>query len=416
MWKGYYGGPERKDDQVDTGVPAGKLTYVINQLSETPPSFNLNRKLKRVLQSRREIAEGKRPVDWATAELAAFGSLAMEGHRVRLTGQDSGRGTFSQRHAVLTDSEDGARYSALEHLADEQAPIEIFNSPLCEAGVLGFEYGYSLDSPNELILWEAQFGDFWNVAQVIVDQFITSAEDKWMRLSGLTMLLPHGFEGAGPEHCSARLERFLTLAAEHNIQIANPTTAAQYCHLLRRQVKRRWRKPLVVLTPKSLLREPLVMSPLEDFTGGRFQKVLPDYRGQRTGLSRILLSFGKVGVDLEKARQELGRDDIALIRIEQLYPFPHEEIQELLDSYPGKVPVYWVQEEPRNMGGWYFVKVKWDEFGLAANWPLTGVHRPESASPSTGSKKTHKLEQDELIRTALGSESSVSREHKSASA
>ena len=407
IWQGYYGGPERQDDLVDTGVAMGKLTYVINKLSEIPAEFNLNRKLQRGLQTRKEIADGKRPVDWATSELAAFGSLAVEGHRVRMTGQDCGRGTFSQRHAVLSDSEDGSRYCALQHLSDDQAPVEILNSPLCEAGVLGFEYGYSLDSPNDLILWEAQFGDFWNAAQVIVDQFITSAEDKWMRLSGLTMLLPHGFEGAGPEHCSARVERFLTLAAEHNIQITNPTSAAQYFHLLRRQVKRKWRKPLVVLTPKSLLREPLVMSPLSDFYDGRFQSVISDNRESHAGLTRILISSGKVSIDLEKARQEQGRDDIALIRVEQLYPFPNEEIQRILSGYPDDIPVFWVQEEPRNMGAWYFVKVKWDEFMLSSNWPLTGVHRPESASPSTGSKKTHKIEQDELIRTALGAESNV---------
>ena len=407
MWAEFYGGKERADDYVDTGVPTGKLTYVINKMASIPESFNLNRKLQRGLQSRREIAEGKRPVDWATAELAAFGSLAVEGHRVRLTGQDCGRGTFSQRHAVLTDGENGNRYSVLQHLSDDQAPVEIFNSPLCEAGVLGFEYGYSLDSPNDLVLWEAQFGDFWNAAQVIVDQFITTAEDKWMRLSGLTMLLPHGFEGAGPEHCSARVERFLTLAAEHNIQITNPTTAAQYFHLLRRQVKRKWRKPLVVLTPKSLLREPLVMSPLSDFNGGSFQSVLPDSKTFNSPPTRIIISSGKVAVDLEKAREKNGRDDVVLIRMEQLYPFPEQRIREELSKYPSDTAVFWVQEEPRNMGAWYFVKVKWDEFGLSSTWPLTGVHRPESASPSTGSKKSHRMEQEELINAALGASVAV---------
>ncbi len=410
IWEGFYGGREREDDIVDTGVPTGKLTYVIEKLADIPESFNLNRKLKRGLQTRKEIAEGKRPVDWATAELAAFGSLAMEGHRVRLTGQDCGRGTFSQRHAVMTDGENGSRFSVLQHLADDQAPVEIFNSPLCEAGVLGFEYGYSLDSPNDLVLWEAQFGDFWNVAQVIVDQFITSAEDKWMRLSGLTMLLPHGFEGAGPEHCSARVERFLTLAAEHNIQITYPTSAAQYFHLLRRQVKRKWRKPLIVLTPKSLLREPMVMSPISDFFDGNFKAIIPDAVRYKTPPSRVLLSTGKIGIDLEKARQADGRTDVSLVRIEQLYPFPERQIREVLNSYPAGSPIYWVQEEPRNMGAWYFMKVKWDEFGLSANWPLTGVHRPESASPSTGSKKSHKMEQDELIFAALGNKPGVAQE------
>ena len=334
-------------------------------------------------------------------------------HKVRITGQDVGRGTFSQRHAVLTDGETGERYCPLQHVSDDQASIEIVNSPLCEAGVLGFEYGYSLDSPNDLILWEAQFGDFWNVAQVIVDQFITSAEDKWKRLSGLTMLLPHGFEGSGPEHCSARVERFLTLAAESNIQIANPTYAAQYFHLLRRQVKSKWRKPLIVLTPKGLLREPLVRSPLEDLCEGSFKPVLEDPEfDPKQKYSRIVITNGKIGVDLTKARTATGRKDIALIRLEELYPLPADEIRRVLQQYPADTPVYWTQEEPRNMGAWYFMKVKWDEFGLEDDWKLTGISRPESASPSTGSKKMHKMEQEELINEAMGSEnpkSSVKR-------
>ncbi len=237
-WKGYYGGPERDDDDIETGVAMGQLSFTLAKLTELPQPFKANRKLNRLFDQRREMAEGRRPVDWASAELAAFGTLSLEGHPVRLTGQDCERGTFSQRHAVLHDNESGQKYSPIKHLADDQAPVDIYNSPLSEMGVLGFEYGYSLDRPESLVMWEAQFGDFYNVAQVIVDQFITSAEDKWRRLSGLVMLLPHGFEGAGPEHCSARMERFLTLAAEHNIQIVCPTSAAQYFHVLRRQVKR----------------------------------------------------------------------------------------------------------------------------------------------------------------------------------
>ncbi len=406
IWKGYYGGQERTDDQVDTGVPTGKLTYVINKSVELPAQFHLNRRLQRVLDARRETAEGRRPVDWATAELAAFGSLAIEGHMVRLSGQDCARGTFSQRHAILTDSETGEKYCPLQHIADDQARVEIINSPLCEAGVLGFEYGYSLDAPNDLVLWEAQFGDFWNVAQVIVDQFITSAEDKWARLNSLILLLPHGFEGAGPEHCSARVERFLTLSAEHNIQITNPTTAAQYFHLLRRQVKRKWRKPLVVLTPKGLLREPKVMSPLSDFCEGQFQPVMidPNYASGQTP-SRIVITSGKFGVELEKAREEENRDDIALIRLEQLYPLPADLLRQALEMYPRNVPVYWAQEEPRNMGAWYFMKVKWEEHGLTQHWTLDGIFRPESASPATGSKKSHRLEQEELITSAMGAKS-----------
>ena len=414
VWEGFYGGIAPTDGDSETGVPTGKLTYIINKSVEVPQGFQVNRKLERVLGRRKEIAAGKQPVDWATAELAAFGSLAIEGHRVRITGQDVGRGTFSHRHAVLHDGESGERFCSLQHISDDQAGIEIVNSPLCEAGVLGFEYGYSLDSPNDLILWEAQFGDFWNVAQVIVDQFITSAEDKWKRLSGLVMLLPHGFEGQGPEHCSARVERFLTLAAESNIQICNPTSAAQYFHLLRRQVKCKWRKPLVVLTPKSLLREPLVTSPLEALCDGGFQAIVEDPEfSPKKKVSRVLITNGKIGVDLQKARTELGRSDLALIRLEQLYPLPAEELRKALQKYPSDVPVYWVQEEPRNMGAWYFMKVKWDEFGLEQSWKLHGVCRPESASPSTGSKKMHKIEQDELIAEAMGKAASGSASQRS---
>ena len=402
-WSGYYGGPEREDDDIETGVATGKTSFLIDRLTALPDDFKLNRKLVRLFQFRKEMAEGKRPVDWATAELAAFGSLAEEGHPVRLSGQDCGRGTFSQRHAVVHDVETGANYTPVSHLTDDQASVRIINSPLCESGVLGFEYGYSLDAPEALVCWEAQFGDFWNVAQVIVDQFITSAEDKWRRLTGLTMLLPHGFEGAGPEHCSARVERFLTLTAEHNIQVVNPTSAAQYFHVLRRQVKRAWRKPLICLTPKSLLREPMVMSSLDELASGRFRRVLPE-PDARVGdsPSRVILCTGKIGVDLMKRREQMGRQDIAIVRVEQLYPLPYAELEAALSRYPKGTPVVWVQEEPENMGAWYFMKVHFGE-KLFDRWPLTAVCRPESASPSTGSKKTHKIEQEELIDAALES-------------
>ncbi len=401
-WHGHYGGKERDDDMVPTGAASEQLRQVLTALARTPEGFTVNRKLQRIIASRGEMAGGDRPIDWATAELLAFGTLALDGHPVRLSGQDCERGTFSQRHSVLNDAENGAKYRTLQHLGAGQAKIEIINSPLCEAGVLGFEYGYSLDTPDGLILWEAQFGDFWNAAQVIVDQFICSAEDKWRRLSGLTMLLPHGFEGAGPEHCSARVERFLTLSAEHNIQVVYPTTAAQHFHLLRRQVMRKWRKPLIVLTPKSLLREPMVMSAFEDFTTGKFQRVLRDPRADEIrNPSRILICSGKVGIDLLKAREERQLDDFAIIRLEQLYPLKKEVVESVLSSYPAGTPVCWVQEEPRNMGPWYFIRVKWEELGLQENWPITSVTRPESASPSTGSKKMHMIEQGELIDQAL---------------
>lgn len=404
LWDGYYGGKERSDDSVDTGVDRDMLQTVIARTASAPENFNVHRKLTRLLDQRIESSKGSRNIDWATAELAAMGTLAVEGHPVRLSGQDCGRGTFSQRHAVLHDVETAETYSPIQHIHPDQAPVTVINSPLSEAGVLGFDYGYSLDAPDGLTMWEAQFGDFFNAAQVIVDQFIFSAEDKWRRLSGMTMLLPHGFEGQGPEHCSARLERFLTSSAEDNCQIAVPTSAAQYFHLLRRQVKRKWRKPLVVFTPKGLLREPFVTSPIEEFTKGQFQRVLSDQMPDGTSApDRVLLTAGKIGVDLLKEREKQNRNDFAVIRVEQLYPLPAKEIEACLSQYASGTPIYWVQEEPRNMGAWYFMKVKWDEFGLEDKWPLKVVCRPESASPSTGSKKSHIMEQAELMDEAMGS-------------
>lgn len=407
VWAPYYGGQERDDDFVDTGIPLAKLCDLIRRMSETPATFNVNKKLQRVLDARIQTADQTRPIDWPTAELAAFASLAVEGHRVRLSGQDSERGTFSQRHGVLVDAIDGSRYRPLQHLAPEQGEVEIVNSPLCETGVLGFEYGYSLDAPDSLVLWEAQFGDFFNAGQVIVDQFICSAEDKWNRLSGITMLLPHGFEGAGPEHCSGRLERFLTSSADHNMQITVPSTAAQYFHLLRRQVKRLWRKPLIAFTPKSLLREPMVMSELEDLTRGTFRRILPDQQVTPADRpKRILIASGKVSIDLLKRRSDENRNDVAIIRLEQLYPFPHRELATELAGYtdfnPDLKEVYWVQEEPRNMGAGFFIRIRWEDFRLNDHWKLNVLSRPESASPSTGSKKAHYLEQEELLQAAMG--------------
>ncbi len=403
IWTGYTGGKEDLSYDPDTGVPAGKLTYVLKQISSYPEGFTPNRKLARILQARGDSAAGSRPLDWATAELAAFGSLALEGHPVRLTGQDVGRGTFSQRHAVIYDANNGRRHDILRHIDEAQASVDIINSPLSEAGVLGFDYGYSLDCPDGLVCWEAQFGDFVNAAQVIIDQFIFSAEDKWNRLSGLVMLLPHGFEGSGPEHCSARMERFLTGCAEHNVQIAYPTTAAQHFHLLRRQVIRKWRKPLIVFTPKALLREQKVMSNLDEFTAGKFERVLTDPDvGPYDHPTRVIIATGKVAVDLMKEREQRGQKDFAVIRVEQLYPFPADQIREVLQAYDSSTPIYWVQEEPRNMGAWYFIKVKWDEMGLGDQWNIKAITRPESASPSTGSKKAHKIEEQDLFNEVMG--------------
>jgi 2-oxoglutarate dehydrogenase E1 component len=346
------------------------------------------------------MAAGEASVDWSAAEALAIASLAVEGTRVRLSGQDSGRGTFSQRHALLSDSVDGHRISIFDGLAPNQGAVEIINSPLCEAGTLGFEYGFSLEYPDALVMWEAQFGDFVNAAQVIIDQFIASAEDKWERLSGLVMLLPHGFEGQGPEHSSARLERFLALAAEDNMQIVYPSTPAQYFHVLRRQVKRPWRKPLIVLTPKSLLRHRRMASPLAHFTRGTFARILVDERVKPRETSRVLLASGKVAFDLLEAREELGRDDVAILRVEQLYPLSDKWITAALRPFADGTPVIWVQEEPANMGAWPHMQ---NRFGgrIAGRFPIRGITRPASASPATGSSAAHKAEQQELIERSF---------------
>jgi 2-oxoglutarate dehydrogenase E1 component len=400
-WQGYYGGPEPDNDLPDTTLELSHAQHLLTGLAKFPDNFNINRKLKRFMELRQEMALGQRELDWASAEALAMGSLLVAGYPLRLSGQDCERGTFSQRHSVLHDAENGDKYMPLLHLSADQARLDVINSPLCEAGVLGFEYGYSLDCPDGLVIWEAQFGDFWNVAQVIVDQFITSAEDKWGRLSHLTLLLPHGFEGAGPEHCSARLERFLLLTAEDNIQVSQPSTPAQYFHLLRRQAIRRWSKPLVVLTPKSLLRHPAVVSPLDHFTAGSFQKILPDTRASQQNTKRILLCSGKVYYELVEKRQQLGAEHVAIVRLEQFYPLKEQVLLDALREYAPGTDLVWVQEEPTNMGAWTFLKVRFGDILAEHNFRLRRVSRVESASPSTGSASAHKLEQDELIDEAF---------------
>ena len=394
------GGPEPTDDNFQTGVAREKLTAVLESLSHVPEKFHPHPKLKKFLQSRQQMAAGELPLDWSAAEALAFASLTAEDYRVRLSGQDSERGTFSHRHAVLHDYETGEKYFSLRHL-DHPGAIEIINSPLSETGVLGFEYGFSLDCPRSLVLWEAQFGDFWNVAQPIIDQFIASGEDKWQQLSGLVLLLPHGFEGAGPEHSSARLERFLWLAAEDNIQVVNPTTPAQFFHCLRRQALRAWRKPLAVMTPKSLLRHPKAISSLDDFTKGRFQRILPDTTARPESVKRILLCTGKIYYDLLEHREESKREDIAIVRVEQLYPFRHQSLDRALQAYAENTPAFWVQEEPANMGAWNFMKIHFGD-KLFDRFPLAGIARPVSATPATGSAKRHKQEQTEIIQRAFG--------------
>ena len=400
IWEGYFGGPEPADLNAKTNIAPELATEVLEKTSNVPTGFHVNKKIARVLEDRREMAIGKTRLDWAAGEALAFGSLSIEGHPLRLSGQDVERGTFSHRHAVLHDVDNNAKYMGLGQLRANQARVEIVNSPLSEAAVLGFEYGYSLDCPEGLVMWEAQFGDFWNVAQCIVDQFIVSAEDKWNRLSRLVMLLPHGFEGQGPEHCSARLERLLLLTAEHNIIVAQPSTPAQYFHLLRRQVKSKWSKPLIVLTPKSLLRHPGCTSVLDDIQNGSFQKILPDDRPENLSTRRILISSGKAYYDLFEERKKLNRSDVALVRIEQFYPMDPAQVVQALSKYPTGTPVYWYQDEPSNMGAWQFIKMRWGD-DIMKSYPLSLISRPESASPATGSLRSHKLEERDLLTQAF---------------
>eukprot|EP00913_Durusdinium_trenchii_P013421 g12602.t1 len=370
IWNGYTGGPESGVPPVETGVEIDRLAALLHNQTVFPDDFHPHPKIQRAMKRRREMAAGRQPLDWSAAEALAFASIAADGYRIRMTGQDCERGTFSQRHAVLHDCNDGHPYFPLEHVADDQAPVEIANSPLSESGVMGFEYGYSLDWPDGLVLWEAQFGDFVNAAQVLIDQFIASAEDKWRRLSGLVLLLPHGFEGQGPEHSSARLERFLSLAAEDNLQVVVPTTPAQYFHMLRRQVLRQWRKPLIVMTPKSLLRHSRAVSSLDELQSEGFQRVIAD-----TGdidpkkVQRLLLCTGKLYYELEAARRERERNDVAIIRIEQLYPLSLDDLADTLAPYADDTPAFWVQEEPENMGAWRFLRISLGE-RLLDRFPL----------------------------------------------
>ncbi|MCC6738311.1 MAG: 2-oxoglutarate dehydrogenase E1 component [Planctomycetia bacterium] len=398
-WTKYLGGSEDGVEETDTGVAKDRLRALSERLTTVPPAFHLHPKLARLLESRRRMGRGESPLDWGAAEALAFASLADEGHRIRFTGQDVCRGTFSHRHAVLYDQQDGHPFLPLGTLSDHQGLVEIANSPLSEIAVLAFEYGYSQDSPDALTAWEAQFGDFANVAQTIIDQFIVSGEDKWHRLSGLVLLLPHGMEGQGPEHSSARLERFLSLCAEDNIQVCQPSTPANFFHLLRRQVLRPWRKPLVVMTPKSLLRHPAAVSPLEDLAAGRFRRIIPD--ASVANPRRVFLCSGKLAVELEEAREARNRRDVAIVRVEQFYPLADAAIESALASVPSSVPALWVQEEPVNMGAWPYWRLRFGD-RLPGGRELSVVARPESASPATGSQDSHKLEQRRLIESAFG--------------
>jgi 2-oxoglutarate dehydrogenase E1 component len=406
-WTGLSRAPEEYE-RGSTAVAVERLREIGLAMTEIPPELHIHRKLKRIIGQRRETIEQGQGIDWATAEHLAFGSLVRDGFPVRLSGQDSGRGTFSQRHAILYDQETEERYIPLNHLGPEQAQFEVVDSFLSEEGVLGFEYGYSLADPNSLVLWEAQFGDFCNGAQVYFDQFIASGEAKWLRMSGLVCLLPHGYEGQGPEHSSARLERFLQLYANDNLQVLYPSTPASYFHALRRQLHRPFRKPLIVMTPKSLLRHKLCTARLEEMgEGSSFHRVMyerPPSQADRD-VTRVILCSGKVYYDLVQRRQELGLEETAaLLRLEQLAPFPGTILAEELVRFPKRAEVVWCQEEPQNMGAWSFVgpriEAVLEQLGMRQGRP-TYAGRPAAASPASGLYRQHVREQTNLVEAAL---------------
>ncbi len=382
-----------------TAVDEKTLKSLMEQLTTVPDNFTVHPKLRKLLDQRREMVESGKGIDWGTGETLAYATLVAESTPVRLSGQDVERGTFSHRHAVLNDFETGAKYTPLQHIKGAKGRFFVHNSPLSEAGVLGFEFGYALADPYALTIWEAQFGDFANGAQVIIDQFIAAAESKWQRMSGLVLLLPHGYEGQGPEHSSARLERFLTLCGRYNMQVCNFTTPAQIFHALRRQMKRTFRKPLIVMSPKSLLRHPLAVSSLDDFSQGRFHEVLADEKVRGEQASRVLICSGKVYYELLQERDRRKADDVAILRLEQFYPWPEQILYDTLREYADAETV-WVQEEPKNMGGWFFVRNRWLD-GTLGERRLHYVGRSTAAAPAVGSAKAHAQEQRSLIEQAF---------------
>jgi len=396
-WAPYHGGPYNPADEVDTGLPADKLHEITDGLVKYPADFHIHPKVHKLLEQRREMGYGKRPLDFGMAEALAFGSLALQGTPIRLSGQDSRRGTFNQRHSVLIDIADEREYVPLCHLAPGQARVDIYNSELAEAAVLGFEYGYARDYPEALVMWEAQFGDFANGAQIIIDQFIVAGEDKWDLLTGLVLLLPHGHEGQGPEHSSARIERYLQLCARDNMQVVQPSTAAQYFHLLRRQALRKWRKPLICFTPKSMLRHPEALSPLAELERPRFQTIIADEGA--LDAKRVLLCTGKIAHELRMERKKLKLAVPAIVSLEQMYPWPEEDVRQVLGRYRNASQFIWVQEEPANMGALSFIAPRLKRI-LGSR--LRTIKRAANSTPATGSSKAHELEQKTLITMALG--------------
>ena len=378
------------DKSPDTGVDNKSLNTIANKLTAVPADKKFFRKLQKILKDRSDMIANDK-LDWGMVELLAYGSLLTEGHNVRLSGQDVQRGTFSHRHSVVTLEDTSESYCHLNNLTDKQGEFRVYNSLLSEYGVLGFDYGYSLAEPNDLVIWEAQFGDFFNGAQIMIDQFISSAEDKWKIMSGLVMLLPHGYEGMGAEHSSARLERFLTLCAENNMQVVNCTTPANFFHVLRRQLKREFRKPLVVFTPKSLLRHPRCMSSIADLTKGSFQEVIDDSTAKADVVNQVVFCQGKLYYELLAKKEELNANEIAIVRIEQLYPLPQKQLDKIVAKYKNASKHVWVQEEPENMGAWSFLLRNWRSVQLDL------VSRPASASPASGSPKRAEKRQKAII-------------------
>jgi 2-oxoglutarate dehydrogenase E1 component len=409
VWQSYRGGPDADTPDVSTRLDRASLDALAARLTRWPDDFNLHPKLQRLVGESKEMLSGVHPLNWQMGEMLAYGSLLSAGIHVRFSGQDSQRGTFSHRHAVYTDSKTGRPWSPLYELGEGQGKFEIYNSPLSEYAVLAFEFGYSLIAPGSLVLWEAQFGDFANGAQIIIDNFLVSGEDKWNRLNGLVLMLPHGFEGQGPEHSSARIERFLQLAAEDNIQVCNLTTPAQVFHALRRQVLRPWRKPLILMSPKSLLRFRPSFSPLSDFIDGEFQRAIDDTDARPEQVTRVMLSAGKVYYDLKEHREQLATDKVALVRVEQVYPFPSSLLATILARYPNARELFWVQEEPKNMGGWSFVRPLLEDLlgelhqrEQAQRFATPRyVGRAASASPATGSADSHALERKLILEEAF---------------
>ncbi|MFM9889813.1 MAG: 2-oxoglutarate dehydrogenase E1 component [Rickettsiales bacterium] len=416
-WTGFTRAESGLGREPDTGVDVGMLKSVGTALANVPEGFNINRKIDRQLKAKIEMMESGEGLDWAMGEALGYGSLLVEGTPVRLTGQDSQRGTFSHRHSVLIDQDTEARYTPLNNIAAQQARYEVHDSSLSELAVLGFEYGYSLAEPSALTIWEAQFGDFVNGAQMVIDQFIASGEIKWLRMSGLVMLLPHGYEGQGPEHSSARPERFLQLCGEDNMQVVNITTPANFFHALRRQVRRNFRKPLIVMTPKSLLRHKLAVSTLEEFAPGtHFKRVIAeiDTLAKDANVKRLVFTSGKLYYELLEARREKKIDDIALLRVEQYYPFPAAEIEAAIKQYPN-AEVAWAQEEPENMGAWRFIGPRigdvMDTLGRASN-RIRYVGRKEAASPAAGYAKIHVVEQKAIVDDALTLDAAAAAKQK----